>query len=310
MRPITLQRLDVFRAVYERGSINAAAKDLKLTQPTVSKHLRDFESAIGITLFELKKGRLHPTVDADALFLECRHIKDGLNRLEGQIESLRGGRLRTLEVQAIAPLIYEHLPRAVRAATDHISGLQLSINVANGEDQLRALRAGRIDLGLLAGPLPPHDLRAEPIGKGTLLLLLPPDHPLAKRPAVTRQEVKAACGLIRLSTLGTIGGLVSDEIGYTDPDGGARMTIRSLQLASGLCEQLNAPIVIDCLTAVVARQSGMITRPITPAITFDLYAMTNPLTKRNLASETLIRALRASLADRVAALPPVSGTSD
>ena len=69
MRPLTLQRLEVFRAIHELGSITSAARELKLTQPTVSRHLRDLEAAIGLTLFEVDRGRLRPTADGDELFL-------------------------------------------------------------------------------------------------------------------------------------------------------------------------------------------------------------------------------------------------
>ncbi|MDO6732581.1 LysR family transcriptional regulator [Marinovum sp. 2_MG-2023] len=295
MRPITLQRLDVFRAVYEQGSISAAARELKLTQPTVSKHLRDFESAIGITLFALDKGRLHPTVDGDALFVECRHIKDSLVRLEGRIDSLRHGSLRTLEVQVIAPLMHDCLPRAIKVARDEVPGLKLAIDVANAEEQFRAMRAGRIDLGLVAGPLPPLDFHVERLGTGRLLLLMPENHPLTQNKEITRTQAQAACGSIRLSTAGTIGGLVMENIGYSTAPDAAAMTIRSLNLAAGLSSHLNSAVVVDNFTADLARLRGLATRPIVPEITFGIYAVSNPQTVRSKASEVLLRAIKHSL---------------
>ncbi|KZY45986.1 hypothetical protein A3731_32640, partial [Roseovarius sp. HI0049] len=217
----------------EQGSISAAARELNLTQPTVSKHLRDFEAAIGLTLFGLDKGRLHPTVDGDALFVECRHIKDSLLRLEGRIASLRDGSLRTLQVQVIAPLMHDLLPAALRIARDEVPRLKVAIDVANGEEQFRAMRAGRTDLGLLAGPLPPLDFHVERLGTGQLLLLMPKDHALAQNDVVTREEAREACNSIRLNTAGTIGGLVMENIGYSQPPDSAAMTIRSLNLAAG-----------------------------------------------------------------------------
>ena len=103
MRQITLQRLQAFVAVYEHRSISAAARALGVSQPTASRHLRDLEAAIELSLFVLDRGRVVSTAEADALYADSRFLKDGITRLEGRIDALRrgaGSRFTVITVRA------------------------------------------------------------------------------------------------------------------------------------------------------------------------------------------------------------------
>ena len=117
----------------------------------------------------------------------------------------------------------------------------------------------------------------------------------AERRDNARRSKGAACGSIRLSAAGTIGGLVMENIGYSTPPDSAAMTIRSLDLAAGLCGHLNGAAVVDNFTAEFARLRGLVSRPIVPEITFGIYAVSNPQTVRSKASEVLLRAIKRSL---------------
>ena len=63
---LTHRQIDVFRAVMVTGHVTRAADRLGSSQPTVSRELARLESSVGLQLFERVRGRLRPTVRAQA----------------------------------------------------------------------------------------------------------------------------------------------------------------------------------------------------------------------------------------------------
>ena len=76
------RQLEVFHAVYTKGTITEAAKYLHVSQPSVSKVLAHTESQLGFLLFSRIKGRLIATSEADILFLKADKIHNDLEQLK------------------------------------------------------------------------------------------------------------------------------------------------------------------------------------------------------------------------------------
>ncbi|MGI9425674.1 MAG: LysR family transcriptional regulator, partial [Hyphomicrobiaceae bacterium] len=79
---MNLNRLRVFRHVYETTSVSEAARALNLTQPPVTRMLRAYEEDVGFKLFTRGRGRLVPTPEADLLYRDVVAVFDGLDALE------------------------------------------------------------------------------------------------------------------------------------------------------------------------------------------------------------------------------------
>src|ERR1700761_2070809 len=111
-------RLRTFVAVYRAGSVTAGAELRGLSQPAASQQLRTLERAGGGPLFRRVPGGVEPTAAGRELSLR---VADGLDRLEGVLDELDGGRMRTqpagLRVGAAAEVL-SHLVLPVLAATD------------------------------------------------------------------------------------------------------------------------------------------------------------------------------------------------
>jgi DNA-binding transcriptional LysR family regulator len=91
---VNLNQFRVFETVLRTGSMTAAARELHLTQPGVSQHVKTLEDALGVRLFDRLKGRLVPTPSARALYLRCSkalgEIEEGLAEAKGQHKELKG----------------------------------------------------------------------------------------------------------------------------------------------------------------------------------------------------------------------------
>ena len=104
---INHRQIDAFRAVFQTSSMTAAGALMGITQPAVSRLIRDLEAEMALTLFDRSAGRLTPTPDAVALFREVERSYQGLDRVAHAAAELGRRREGELRIAAsVAPSFY------------------------------------------------------------------------------------------------------------------------------------------------------------------------------------------------------------
>jgi len=145
-RAMRLRHLEVFYHVYREGSISAAARNLFVSQPSVSKVLRHAEDQLGFALFERRKGRLYPTDAATELFREVSDIYERvatLDRTARNLRERRGGHFRIGVLPSLGFAIAPPMVAAMRAANPDIS---FDLATLHSEDMATAMLEKRFDL--------------------------------------------------------------------------------------------------------------------------------------------------------------------
>ena len=71
---MNLRQIEIFRAIRSTGSISAAARQLSISQPALSKALKHAEAQLTFKLFDRVKQRLIPTFEAEALFAAGNYL--------------------------------------------------------------------------------------------------------------------------------------------------------------------------------------------------------------------------------------------
>ena len=288
MKPLTLQRLQVFRVVYERTSITAAAKALKISQPTASRHLRDFETALGLKLFALVKGRVLPTPEADAIYNESRFLDDGIARLERRVDSLRKGVGMRLPVMTVGLLSPHFVPNALRRTMLKLPALRVTVDVGTWEQQEAAIRAGTVEVGLVVGKFQAEDLLSVRIGRGRLVVLSPMDGPLAQSKHVTLEDL-VSVPMLGLTARGPLGRILNEalvERGLLYDD---TVTGNSLVSVPHLVKAMKRSAVVDEFTAAFHGVDGLVTIPLEPNLPLDVYAIVRGADASNAAIEIFIK---------------------
>lgn len=173
-----------FLAVLETGSLSAAGRRLRISQPTMGRHIRTLETALGKGLFFRTPDGLSPTDAALALMPHARALADAAGALtraaSGDHDAIAGiVRIAASEVTAA-----EILPPILRAMTDRWPDLTIELAVSNSDEDVMR-RA--VDIAVRMAP-PRHDaLIAKRIGAFELGLFAHPaylrDGPLPQRPA-------------------------------------------------------------------------------------------------------------------------------
>ncbi|MBW6417420.1 LysR family transcriptional regulator [Celeribacter sp. PS-C1] len=296
MRPLTLQRLQVFCAVYEHESITTAARSMKLSQPTVSRHLRDFEAALGLTLFVLDRGRVIPTAEADSIYNESRFLYDGLNRLENRIEAVRKGTGTRLSVMTVGLLAQHFVTGAISRIKSDMPNLHISVDVGTLGQQLQAMKNGQAEIGIVAGRIHAEDVQLSHLGRGRLVVLVPEEMEIAAKDQLSLDDLRNV-PLLATTTRGPIGRVLSDEMverGMTvDPS----IAVNSLILIPLLASQTRMAAIVDEFTAYFSTPPGFVVKPLAPKVSFDIYAITSGPVGNKLAAQNFVAYMRKYLAD-------------
>jgi DNA-binding transcriptional LysR family regulator len=294
MKPITLQRLQVFRTVYERASITAAARALKISQPTASRHLRDFELALGLKLFLIDKGRVLPTPEADSIYNESRFLDDGITRLERRIDSLRKGVGMRLPVMTVGLLSPHFVPNALRRTMHSLPGLRVSVDVGTSEQQIVAIRAGMVEVGVVVGRFQSEDVVSEVIGRGRLVVLSPADGPLAATTSVSLEDL-VATQMLGLTARGPLGRILNEELIKRGLPYDDTVTGNTLVSVPHLVKAMQRSAVVDEFTAAFHGVDGLKTLDLVPALPFEVHAITRSGSASKATIQLFIKEMRSLL---------------
>ena len=185
---MTIRHLRIFTAVAREGSMNRAAARLYLSQPTVSKAVKELEDYYGVRLFERLSQRLYITGEGELLLSYARQVLDSFDRMERALRSpdrpqeLRIGCSVTVGTSLINPI----LDRAASALRD----CQVQVEVNNTSVIEEMVLSNRVDLGLVEGLTRHPDLIRTPVLTDRLCLVCAPDHPLARRGPLKLEDLE------------------------------------------------------------------------------------------------------------------------
>lgn len=212
--PMELRHLRYFVSVADQGSVSKAARQVHISQPALSRQIRDLEAELGVQLFNRVGRRIELTAEGEDLL---RHSRDALAQAESVRErarALRGGVVGVLRVGAtpqatqsiLAPFLarYGRLRPGVEVQLTEEGGMRLLELVEQGALHLAiTMPAGRplqgyplfpIRVLAVAAPRPEWKRRSTidvaDLANEPLLLL--------RRSFGTRQLFDAACGIAQL----------------------------------------------------------------------------------------------------------------
>ncbi|WGS54248.1 LysR family transcriptional regulator [Paraburkholderia sp. D15] len=162
LRDVNLNRLAVFVAVVEAGSLTAAAERLGLAKTMVSKHMQRLEAEVGASLLVRTTRRLNVTEAGrtfyDASCLALRAAEDGLSAIAGEVGPLRG----TLRVNAPIDFGLQFVAPALVELRRVHPELEVDLQCV---DQLVDLVGEGVDVAIRLGRLADSNYRAVKIGE-------------------------------------------------------------------------------------------------------------------------------------------------
>ena len=142
------RQLEVFHAVYTKGTITEAAKYLHVSQPSVSKVLAHTESQLAFLLFSRIKGRLTPTPEADIIFPKADKIHQDLTQLNLLAKNILQVPSGLIRLACTPTLGIDLVPSLVSKFSSDLPGVDFETHTYHYDEILSHISEGGIDLGL------------------------------------------------------------------------------------------------------------------------------------------------------------------
>ncbi len=182
-----LRQLRYFVAVAEELHFRRAAARLHISQPPLSQQIHQLESEIGCTLLARTRRRVELTPAGEAFLHDARVV---LGELEGAVSTAQrigSGQTGRLRVNFVGSALLSIVPGAVQRFRTARPNVEIQIRERPTVEQIRAVIAGAVDVGLVRPPFDEQDeLRAEVVLRERTVAALPtrtPAHHAAAGPA-------------------------------------------------------------------------------------------------------------------------------
>ena len=177
--------LALFHAVARAGGISRGAALARVSQPAVSKQIKELEEALGVSLLE-RLPRGSRLTDGGRLLAEYAQRLAALEQEAARaMEEFRGLKRGRLAIGASTTIGAYLLPQALGEFHRRHPGLELQLEIANTHTVQRHLLAGTVELGLTEGLMAAEYLDSKIFHEDELVVIAPPGHPLLKRKRVT-----------------------------------------------------------------------------------------------------------------------------
>jgi len=291
---MNLRHIEVFHAVYQSGSVSAAARALNVSQPSVSKVLRHAESRIGFPLFRVVKGRLVATEEAHVLFHEARELYARVQSLQETTKNLRRGGEGHLRLAVLPSLGLDMAPAAVAAFRASHPEVSFEIRTLHREDVLRALYERNSDLAIIYDAPHHPQLSGIGIGSGELVMLFRRDE-FPNAPERVSFEMFRHRDLIRLTDSGFVGSLFDREVSE-EASGTPAISVQTYYVAAALVRRGAGFAVVDEFTARANLGDDLDFRPLTNGARFQVFCthlVSRPLSR---LARDFVTALEKTLA--------------
>ncbi len=189
---VDLEALRVLTLVADLGSISAAARAEQISQPSASKRIQVLERQLGLELLDRRTRGARLTDHGRLVTGWCRVVVEATDALVTGSQALSAKAAERLSIGA-SQTIAEYLAPSWLGEFRRRGGEpQVHLRVANSQGVIAALRAREIELGFVETPNIPADLISRQVAADRLVLVVAPDHLLARRRRpVSRGELAA-----------------------------------------------------------------------------------------------------------------------
>lgn len=202
MLRLTLRQLEVFEAVAQHLSYSRASEALYLTQPAVSIQIKQLEEAVGMPLFEQLGKKIYLTEAGNELLRYSRNIVKQLEEAETVFQEMKGMQRGKLAISVASTAGY-FMPFVLAQFNKRFPEVSITLNVSNREVLLQELAQNAMDFAIMGRPPDGHGLDFTSFLENPLVVIAPPDHPLAQERNIPLARIQQETFIAREQGSGT-----------------------------------------------------------------------------------------------------------
>jgi DNA-binding transcriptional LysR family regulator len=257
------------------GNVTRAAGLIGITQPAVSRLIRDLQLALKLTLFEKRGTGLVPTAAATALYTEVERSFAGLDRIAGAAEEIRTRRTGMLRVAALPALSNGFMPRFAGRFLAERPDLDLTLFGVISPLVVDWVLNAQCDLGFAEVPIAHAGLPTVPMPALPRVAVLPEGHRLCAKPTLRPRDFERET-FISLTPASPGRHSIDRIFAEADVSRVLRVETSLSEIMCGLVSSGLGVAVCDPFTAAEFAPRGVVSRPFLPRIDFEFAAVFPP----------------------------------
>ena len=204
-----------FYEVARAGSISAGAEKLRVSQPAVTREIKELEERLGVVLFDRLPRGVALTQAGDALQAYAGRIFALSNAAEMELKELAGLSAGHLSIGASATVGVYLVPETIAIFNSRFPKVSVELTVANTGQVEEGLQAHKFSLGFIEGPYDDAIFESKEIGADEIVAVAAVGHPLLRRKVSARD-------------------LASKRVIMREPGSGTRAVVEEAYAAQGL----------------------------------------------------------------------------
>lgn len=196
-------RLTVFYTVAKRLSFSKAAEELFISQPAITKHIRELELQFSNKLFDRKGNKIELTPAGEILLKHTETILSRYRAMEFDMNALLQKHKGTLNLGASTTISQYLIAPILAGFKKKFNEITLKLVTGNTEQIEKALLDKEIELGIVEGRSKHQEISYTDFIKDEIVLVCHKNHPLAKNIEISPSELHAHRFIVREQGSGT-----------------------------------------------------------------------------------------------------------
>lgn len=184
-----LNRLRGFYTVVKQGGFTAAARRLRLSQPSISLQVKNLEQEVGLQLLQRHPRGVVPTREGQVLY----ELAEKLFETEGEIDAVFSGHAQyegtRLTVSTNQSVATHMLPPLLEKYRGLFPKVEISIHNMRTAEIIESVTNAQTDVGIILIDPQREELEARPVAPCEMILITPSNHPLSHRRKISLADI-------------------------------------------------------------------------------------------------------------------------
>lgn len=174
-----LRHLRYFISVAKHLHFSEAAQELNISQPPLSKQIKQLEEEIGAELFYRNNRKVELTEAGKYFYSTSINLLNQLEREVFTVREIHEGAIGSLRIGFGGSVVYDFLPKIIKIVNKLYPDLKLELQQLTSNEQVKSLLDGSIDIGLLVPPVLNDKIAVLPVREESFVVCMPSNHRLA-----------------------------------------------------------------------------------------------------------------------------------
>jgi DNA-binding transcriptional LysR family regulator len=185
-----LRHLHYFKAVAEELNFRKAADRLFISQPGLSRQIRQLEEELSVTLFDRDQRNVSLTAAGSYLKAEVDFLLNHLETIKGQLNQIQAGKIGELRIGFLGSASNQIIPRLMSKLNAYQPLVNVNLEELSNSLQVEMVQKDKLDIGFVRLNSVPDELEMKTIARDSFSLVVPNNHPITVVDFISMNQFK------------------------------------------------------------------------------------------------------------------------